>query len=397
MILRGAWFVMVKEVVDNMRDRRSIMMSAVYPVIGPIILGLLLAFPQNMFKPTPGPRQKVKSIGAPIQGAEHAPGLLEYLAKHNVKVTEAPKDVRRAVRENRLPFAIVVPEGFRETYESQKPAHIDLVVNANRLGTVVSSSRVIGKLRGYGRMLTERRMERLGIAKEVLQAVRIDTVNVGQVRSLAAFFLHMIPPFVIFTIFVGGVYLALDTTSGERERGSLEPLLVNPLARWEFMLGKAGAAMVFTMAAVVIQLISFKIAFEVVLEKGSGVVVDTSGFLFVKIFLISLPIMVMAVAMQVIVASITKSFKETQTYLGLLPLVPSAPGMVLVFVSVTVSFGVMLIPFFSQVVIIGQYVRGYEVPLGHVAVATISTLIIAGLLLYFAARLYSREQLLFTA
>jgi sodium transport system permease protein len=385
MILRGAWYVMAKEVVDNLRDRRSIMMSAVYPVIGPIILGLLLGFTQDMFKPTSGPKRTQKIIEAPFQGVENAPGLQEYLTKSGVRVTKAPDDVRTAVRENRLPFAVVVPKEFQEVYDAEQRAQIELVVNANRLGTIVDSSKVVGKL------------ARMGIDKESLEAVKIDTVNVGQVRSLAAFFLHMIPPFVIFTIFVGGVYLALDTTSGERERGSLEPLLVNPLARWEFMLGKSGAAMVYTMAAVIIQLVSFKIVFMIVLEKGSGVVVDTSVMLFVKIFLISLPIMIMAVAMQVIVASMTKSFKETQTYLGLLPLVPSAPGMVLVFVSVTVTFGVMLIPFFSQVVIIGQYVRGYDVPMEHVAVASLSTLLLSGVLLYIAARLYSREQLLFTA
>jgi sodium transport system permease protein len=107
--------------------------------------------------------------------------------------------------------------------------------------------------------------------------------------------------------------------------------------------------------------------------------------------------MVFAVTVQIIIATITRSFKETQTYLGLLPLIPSVPGMVLVFVAVAPNLWMMTIPFFSQVVLIGQLVRGDPVSMANVAMSVGSTLLLSVAMLFLAGWLYSREQLLFSA
>ncbi len=395
MNLYGVWVVMSKEILDNLRDRRSITMAAIYPMIGPLILGLLLSFAQQMFRPpTPGvERAMVLHVG----NVERAPGLEGFLKKNNVSVAPAPPDVREAVRDSRIELAVMVPEGFLEDFSAERPAQLQLFVNATRLSTVMNISRAVDLMRRYNQTIVRQRLEARGLDSAFIQGIDIQSINVGQARSLAAFFLNMIPPFVIFTIFIGGVYLALDTTSGERERGSLEPLLTNPLARWGFMLGKVGAAFVFTMAALIIQLGAFKIVFDVVVEPDFGVTVVTDVMLFVKIFLISLPMMILAVTLQVIIASVTKSFKETQTYLGLLPLIPSIPGLVLVFVTVTAHLWTMTIPFFSQVVLISGFVRGDTVSAANIAMASGSTLLVAMILLAVAARLYSREELLFSA
>ena len=195
----------------------------------------------------------------------------------------------------------------------------------------------------------------------------------------------------------GGVYLTIDTTSGERERGSLEPLLANPVARWELMLGKALAAFAFTAAAVVVQLVAFKLVFEVITRGEFGLAVDLGVPMFAAIFLICLPLMAFAVAIQLIVATLTRSFKETQTYLGLLPLAPALPGLVLVFVSINAHPWMMAIPTFGQTLLVGQLVRGEPVSAVAVAIACATTALAAAALLYGAARLYERDVLLFGA
>jgi sodium transport system permease protein len=388
--------VLAKEVVDNLRDRRSITMAAIYPVIGPTLLGILLGFAQQMFR-VDQPTADTPPMEVAVSGAERAPGLIRFLEERNVAVMPPPAEVRRSVRDSLLPLVVVVTDDYGTDLAAERPATIHVVINATRIGTVVMISQVVDLLRRYNQSLAKQRLEARGLTTEFSQAIRIKSINVGRSRSLAGFFLNMIPPFVIFTIFIGGVYLALDTTSGERERGSLEPLLTNPLARWEFMLGKVGAAFVFTLAAVLIQLIAFKVMFELVIEEDSGVNINPDFFVFLNILLVSIPMMVFAVTVQIIIATITRSFKETQTYLGLLPLIPSVPGMVLVFVAVAPKLWMMTIPFFSQVVLIGQLVRGDPVSMANVAVSVGSTLLLSVAMLFLAGRLYSREQLLFSA
>ena len=396
MIAARVWVVLAKEVMDNLRDRRSITMAAIYPVIGPTLLGILLGFAQQMFR-VDVPKADAPPMELAVSGAERAPELVSFLEERNVEVVPPPANVERSVRNSRIPLVVVVTEGYDADLAAERPATIHVVINATRLGTVVMISQVVDLLRRYNQSLAKQRLEARGLTTEFSQAIRIRSINVGRSRSLAGFFLNMIPPFVIFTIFIGGVYLALDTTSGERERGSLEPLLTNPLARWEFMLGKVGAAFVFTLVAVLIQLIAFKVMFELVIEEDFGVNINPDVFVFVNILLISIPMMVFAVTVQIIIATVTRSFKETQTYLGLLPLIPSVPGMVLVFVAVSPHLWIMTIPFFSQVVLIGQLVRGDPVSMANAAVSVGSTLLLSVAMLFLAGRLYSREQLLFSA
>lgn len=391
-MLRRIWVVFAKEVIDNMRDRRSVSMALLYPFIGPILVGALIAFVGQTITSLPE-----ASFTLPIQGAENAPKLIAYLQANHVEVIEAPDDPAQAVRIGRIDTALIIHEGYAENFEAESQATVSLVVDGSRLSAVVAMSRALYVLGEYNGEVSAGRLIARGLDLAMAEPVEIKQINVALGRNLTGFFLAMVPPFLIFTIFIGGVYLTIDTTSGERERGSLEPLLINPLARWEFMLGKAMAALVFTIGAVIIQLIAFKIMFETVIDKDLGIQVDPGVMVFVKVFLVALPIMVLAVALQIIVAAMTRSFKETQTYLGLLPLIPSMPGLVLVFVAIKANLWMMSVPTFSQVVLIGALVRGEPVSGANVLMSVFATSVVALGLLTIAGRLYNREELMFSA
>lgn len=183
----------------------------------------------------------------------------------------------------------------------------------------------------YGRQLAQERLVRRGIDPASATPIILESVNVAGDATIVDVFMFMVPPFFIFTIFMGGVYLVLDTTSGERERGSLEPLLGNPVPRWGLMGGKFLSGVLFTTIGLIVQLIAFKVAFLLAGDAGVGLARNLDIATMLMILIAALPLMTLAVAIQIIVAVGTKSFKEAQTYLGLLPLVPAIPGMVLVF------------------------------------------------------------------
>ncbi len=385
------WVIFAKESLDNLRDRRSLFLALVYPFIGALLLGLLVSMVGGMLK-----GQGEQRLFLSVLGADNAPDLMAFLNANGVNVLPPPGDPYDAVRSGRDDAVLIVPRHFPDRLREARTADVEIVINATRLSTVITVSRVAELLRKYSGAIADERLTAKGVDPEAATPVRINTVNVGQARNLAGFFLNMLPPFIIFTIFVGGVYMAIDTTAGERERGSIEPLLTNPVARGELMSGKAAATLLFTMIAVSIQLLAFKGMFEIVSSERYGVNVNPGWMQFVGIFLVCIPLMMFAVALQVIVATVSRSIKETQTYLGLLPLIPSLPGMVLVFVPLKAKLWMAGIPTFGQILIMGRLVREEPLIWSHVAVSAVSTTAIALLLFCAAARLYERDSLVFS-
>ncbi|HEX9702622.1 MAG TPA: hypothetical protein VGA19_07190, partial [Rhodospirillales bacterium] len=164
---------------------------------------------------------------------------------------------------------------------------------------------------------------------------------------------------------------------------------------WALMLGKYLAALFYTGVAVAVQLLAFKMVFQ---TAGGGTLafanVLTVGVVL-GVFALTLPLMMVAVGVQFIVATVTRSFKEAQTYLGLLPLVPAIPGMVMVFAPVQAKAWMMTIPAFSQTLLLGQFVHGETLAATDVLMSTASSTAAAVLLIVLAARLYESEKLIF--
>jgi len=386
--MRSAGVVFAKEMLDNLRDRRSLFMALVYPFIGALFLGLLLALV--------GGALKGQSAGSPslaVEGQAHAPALARWLEGRGVRLLPAPEEPQAAVRAGRVDAVLRVPADFGGRLAAGATAEVDMLVNASRLDTVVTVTRVVQLLREWAEEVGRERLAARGIDAETARPLRINQVNVGKSRSLAGFLLNMLPPFLVFTIFVGGVYIAIDTTAGERERGSLEPLFANPVPRWQFLAGKAAAACAFTLTALCLQLFAFKAMFELVARADYGIAVNPGLGAFLLTVLLALPLVGFAVALQLIVATMSRSYKETQTYLGLLPLLPSLPGMLLVFVPLDAGLWATAVPTFGQAVLIGRLMREEAVAADEVAVSVAATLLAAALLFRLAARLYDRDAL----
>jgi sodium transport system permease protein len=270
------------------------------------------------------------------------------------------------------------------------------VVDESRDVSRVPVQRARRLLDAYSRQIGSLRLLARGVNPEVVRTLAIDTVDVSTPQSQAASFLGLMPYFLIFSVFIGGMYLAIDSTAGERERGSLEPLLMNPVARSELVLGKLSAVLVFTLVAVVETLVAFAVVLDYLpLESMIGVSMSLSPSSLVKVLLIVIPMLPLAAAIQLIIASFTRSFKEAQNYLSLLPLVPALPGLFLTFMPVKPKLWAMLIPTFGQQLLINQVMRGEALSVLFVAVSAAVTSLVALVFVLGAIRLYERERILF--
>ena len=391
-MLDGARVVFIKETLDNVRDRRSALLGLLYPLLGPLVLGaLIMIVGQVVLKPS------ASEIKVAIQGAELAPDLVAHLEALGAVIDEPGEDPEALVRAGKKPLVLVVPEDYQANIEGDRTARLKLLIDPARLGSVMALGRVLDMVRGYNQIVSAARLRARGLDPEIASAIKVETVSVSGKRNIAGIFLNMLPPFLMFTIFIGGVYLAIDTTAGERERGSLEPLLINPVARWQIMLGKFGASWLFTALAVTATLVAYTLMFRMVIWADVGIRTSPSLGGFALVFLVALPVMALAVAIQVVVATVTRSYKETQTYLGLLPILPSLPGMVMVFAPVSGRDWMMLVPTFGQNLLFGQLIRGEPVDPFQVALASIVTLALAAAVLVAAARAYESEQVAFAA
>jgi sodium transport system permease protein len=205
----------------------------------------------------------------------------------------------------------------------------------------------------------------------------------------------MLPYFIIFAIFNGASAVIIDATAGERERGSLEPLLINPLPRHLVAIGKMISAIPFAIFNLVLTLAGFAAIFQILpVEELLGIQIGLDVSALIAIFLICLPIVLLACAIQTLIASFAKTTKEAGTYLPFVGLIPSLPGLALAFLPVKSELWTMLIPTFGQQILINQFLRSEPISGMNILVSAAVTILLSAIITYIAIRLYQGERII---
>ncbi|MBT7324549.1 MAG: ABC transporter permease [Anaerolineae bacterium] len=389
--MKQIWIIFEKEVLDGIRDTRSWVTGLLGALIGPILLGVMLVVVGSSM------REDIdKSLTLPVQNPEYAPSLMQFLESHDVIIVPAPADPETAVKLGDVDVVLVIPKEFGEDFSSSKPATIQLVLDSSRQSAAVNITRVQKLLEGYNMYTGKLRLVVRGLSPEVIEAISIDKVDVATPQTRAMIVISMLPYFIIVVIFTGALPIIIDSTAGERERKSLEPLLINPAPRRAFVLGKLLSAFPFSIASLAIILIGFGVVINVIpIEKYLGIQFSLSLMTLFWIFLICLPMVFFASAIQILVASFARTTKEAGTYLPFIALIPALPGMALAFFPVKATMWLMLIPTFGQQLLINQMMRLEPINAWHVIASVLATILVATIFTWLATILYKRERILF--
>jgi sodium transport system permease protein len=372
-----------------MRDYRSWSTGLFWAIFGPLMMGGVLIMVGSSFR-----ADVEKPLNLPVQNSQNAPGLIQFLQGHNVIILPAPADPAAAVKQGDVDVVLIIPNEYRENFPLSETATVELVLDSSRQSASVNITRIENLLEGYGKYIGSLRLVARGVSPQVIQAVTIRQVDVATPQSRANLLVSFLPYFIIFAIFNGASPIILDTTAGERERRSLEPLLINPLPRRTFVLGKLLAAFPFSLASLGITLIGFGLVFNVLpVEKFLGTRIELNGMTMISIFLICLPIIFFASAIQMLVASFSRSTKEAGTYLPFIALVPSLPGLALAFFPVKAALWTMLIPTFGQQILINQFMRLEPISGLNAVVSSVMTILVSAVITLAAVKLYEREQI----
>jgi len=392
--MRTMLTVFRKEFFENLRDRRTLMSALLFgPLLGPLmLLGILQIITAQ------GETVTDRTTTVAVVGAAEASGLMSHLRSQNLKIDPVSLNetqIRAAIADRKYDVVLRVPADFAERWSRSEPAAVELFADgSDPLGGQATSERVSRVIINYSRQIAQSRLLLRGLNPTVSLPVVVQDIDVSTPLSRAAFALGVMSYLVIFAMFLGGVYIATDTTAGERERGSLEALLTLPVERSHLIYGKILATLAYMTISLTLTVAgcAFTLQFARLEEFGMTVSLDLATCL--KIIAISVPLAVLGAGLLTVVASFTKSFREAQSYVSIAISVPTLPLAFVGVLRLEPSAALMATPSLGQHLLITQVIRG-EVPTIENVLLSASVSVAVGLALcWLAGRLYQREAIL---
>jgi len=385
--------VFLKEIYDNFRDRRTLVSAL---LMGPLFGPILFAFMINL-----SVKQSLDSaneaLDLPVIGSERAPNLVRYLESRNINVKDGPETREAAitaVEAGEQDVIIVIPANFGDNLAKLVPATIEVISDQADRDAEREARRATRELNAYGRQLASLRLTVRVVSPIIMRPLNVDEVDVSTPSGRSAILLGMLSYFFIFALLTGGMNLAIDATAGERERGSLEPLLCLPVKRDHLIFGKIFAACFFMAISLSLSLTTFHFVLQFMPLSELGMTPNFGPRVVVQAFLLLVPFALVGASLMTLVASFTKSFKEAQTWVSVVLLAPTLPILVVSILMVRPSTALMFIPSLSQHLLLVGLIKNEPVNMLHVAVSVSGTLVVGALLTWICARLYRREGLL---
>ncbi len=377
-----------KELVDHGRDSRSIGSALLFPIFGPVVFA-------SMMTVMAGWADAGKPVKVAVVNAEQAPNLVGFLTRHGVELAADAADHEKQVQDGEVDAALVLSDDYAERWQKGEPAELVLLSDQSRRASSGQVRRLGNLLDAWSGMVGSQRLLARGVAPEFARPLKVEEVDLATPEKLAAMLLNSIPLFLVLACFVGGMNVAIDATAGERERGSLEPLLVNPVERGALVGGKWLSTVVVASLAVLLTLAGFMIAMGRVPLEILGVKPKLGLTEAFGIAAAVLPLTLLASAVQMLVATYARSFKEAQTYLSLLLFLPVIPGLVTTFVPFEGSALTALVPVLGQHQLIDDVLSGEGLSPLALGASLVGIAVPSALCLWACARLLRSERIIF--
>jgi len=322
-LMKSFWIVFTKEVADALRDRRTLLRLLVPAVLmGPLLLLALSGLIASL-------EARAEKREVLVVGMEHAPTLRNFLERQTYAIQHAPADYEARLRATTLlePVLVIGEDFERELLAGDRPTVAVVSDSANqRAGAGVPT--LLRLLQGFNRERATLSLALRGVSTDLLQAVDVEERDLASTQARAARMTGIIPMFIIMAVLYGALTAALDSTAGERERGSLEPLLMNPVSHVALVLGKWGAVALLGMAVALLSNLSFVPAQWLIKSDSLQAMFQFGWFEVVTFLLLQLPLACGLGAVLMALAIRSKTVKEAQagsalvvTLVGLAPMV----------------------------------------------------------------------------
>jgi sodium transport system permease protein len=228
-----------------------------------------------------------------------------------------------------------------------------------------------------------------------MRAVELQDVNLGTPQQRAAQLLFMIPFITLIVCVTGCTAVAIDVTAGERERGSLEPLLLNPVDRLSLVAGKWIAVAAYAIGVVALTMAGYALALQFMPLFRLQSVVSISPMQFLGFGITMLSFAPAMGALQMLIATYGRTFKEAQTYVSYLVTAVSMVPMISIFGQLKDATWQLFVPMLGQLMVITRILRGDRIDAEHFAMPLLVNALICAAAVAAIARLLRREQIIF--
>jgi sodium transport system permease protein len=383
-----------KEILETLRERRTLLSMLLGPLLGPILFAALIGMTVS---------RNVSSLDevlmVPILGAERAPNLVAHLRARSIEPIqqheiENIEDAARLVATGAYDVVLVIDTEFAQDFGTHRAARVALVFDQSKTRAGSRVGRLRGAVDSYAQQIGTLRLVANGADPTLLRPLIVDELDVSTPASRSALMLGVLTYFLLFATLTGGLHLAIDTTAGERERKSLEPLLTLPVARSSIIIGKMTATVCYMLASLALTLVAFTIALRQLPLEQIGMS-SNFGFATAAVaFALLCPFAPLGAALMTTVASFSKTYREAQTYITFVLLIPTLPLAFATMLNIEPQPKLMWIPSLSQHLLITTLIKDQPLAGSFVAISALSSLAFGVLLGWLAVRLYRREAIL---
>lgn len=378
--------VLRKELKDSLRDRRSVTSALLYSIFGPLLVVLLLSALGKSLGAD-------KNVQAKVIGAERAPNLIAFLERHEIEIQKTSGDAAEALRLGKELVVIEISEDYADDWKAARPAGVRLVHDASKPPAGRAMRRIQGLLDAYAQETSRWRLFSRGVDPALVQPLLVQPFDISTAMARASRVLGSLPIFFLLAAFIGGMNVAIDTTAGERERGSLESLLCHAVPASALATGKWLASSFFALLSILITLVVSVLVFARATFEGLGVTIRFGWSEALGIVLVVAPLALLIPAVQMLISIHAKNFKEAQTQLQLLTMVPMLPGFLLVTGALDKKDWMFWVPILSQQIEIFDLLAGTAVPAVAFVAGSLTTILLAGALVLVLARLFGSEKI----
>jgi sodium transport system permease protein len=392
-MIRAALTVFGKEFRENLRDRRTVMTALLFgPLFGPVFFAAMLQFSLD--------RSRVgadETIEIAVQHPERAPNLISFLESQRVTVRALAGDetgARQAIAAHTARAVLTIPAGFGEQLAAGRPAILQLYADSSRTGDERFAQRVAVIVTRYAQQIAGQRLVLRGVDPQLLAPIALHNVDVATPAARALLVLGMLSFFIILSLLTGGMYLAIDTTVGERERGTLEPLLATPVPREALLLGKLLTTCSYMLLSLSITTATLFITLGRIDLEQFGMSANLGLGTALTLIAVTAPLIPFLAAAMTLIAAWTRSAREAQAWLGILQLIPTLPLVFASLMNLSATLPLMAVPSLSQHLLITRLLRAETLDPMQTGISLAATLLLGGLLLIPAIRLYRSERVL---
>ena len=387
--------IFIKELVGTIRDKRTIIAM----IIIPLIFYPLLFTGIGYFNKVGSMKSEEANSKIMIYGAEFAPQLVKHLQdSEKIEILIMEEDFSNKLQNGDIQAVLAIPSDFKYKIEQEEPIKLILKYDTTEAKSRISQKRINQIIEEYKSEIILQRLSSLDLKEEFLTPLILQEENMATAEKITGSFLAVLLPYlIIILIFAGAMHTAVDITAGEKERGTIATLLVSQISRLEIVLGKCFAVMLISFTSMVLGLLGLTLAFLLGASIAGGIEGMNFGISINTIFLLFLvlfPLVGLASAVLVMVGIFARNIREASSYITPMYMLTVFLGVISISQGMELTGKMFLVPILNSSFVFKELLMG-KIYWDHILTTFSANIIIAGIALFGATRLFSKEEVLF--